>query len=92
MQIRILTAADVRAALPMPRAIEAMKLAFSQFSSGEAAVPLRGRLSTDKGVTLLMPAFLKRSRDLAVKVVSVFGDNRSLGLPTVSALVIRSIF
>jgi ornithine cyclodeaminase len=76
----------------MPRAIEAMKLAFSQFSSGEAAVPLRSRLPTDKGVTLLMPAFLKRSRDLAVKVVSVFGDNRSLGLPTVSALVIRSIF
>jgi ornithine cyclodeaminase len=88
MQIRILTAADVRAALPMPKAIEAMKLAFGQFSSGQATVPLRGRLHTDKGVTLLMPAFLKRSRDLAVKVVSVFGDNPSLGLPTVSALVL----
>lgn len=88
MQIRILTAADVRAALPMPKAIAAMKRAFGQFSSGEATVPLRGRLHTDKGVTLLMPAFLKRSRDLAVKVVSVFGDNPSLGLPTVSALVL----
>ncbi|MGD9247903.1 MAG: hypothetical protein PVI60_08095 [Desulfobacteraceae bacterium] len=88
MKIRILTAADVRDALPMPKAIEAMKLAFSQFSSGEATVPLRGRLHTDKGVTLLMPAFLKRSRDLAVKVVSVFGQNPSLGLPTVSALVL----
>lgn len=88
MQIRILTAADVRTALPMPKAIEAMKLAFGQFSSGEATVPLRSRLHTDKGVTLLMPAFLKRSRDLAVKVVSVFGDNPSLGLPTVSALVL----
>jgi ornithine cyclodeaminase len=88
MQIRILTATDVRAALPMPKAIEAMKLAFGQFSFGEATVPLRGRLHTDKGVTLLMPAFLKRSRDLAVKVVSVFGDNPSLGLPTVSALVL----
>jgi ornithine cyclodeaminase/alanine dehydrogenase-like protein (mu-crystallin family) len=88
MQIRILTAADVKAALPMPKAIEAMKLAFGQFSAGEATVPLRGRLHTDKGVTLLMPAFLKRSRDLAVKVVSVFGDNPTLGLPTVSALVL----
>ncbi len=88
MQIRILTATDVKAALPMPKAIEAMKLAFGQFSSGEATVPLRGRLHTDKGVTLLMPAFLQRSRDLAVKVVSVFGDNPSLGLPTVSALVL----
>ncbi len=88
MQIRILTAADVRAALPMPNAIKAMKLAFGQFSSGDATVPLRSRLHTDKGVTLLMPAFLKRSRNLAVKVVSVFGDNPSLGLPTVSALVL----
>ena len=88
MQIRVLTTADVRAALPMPKAIEAMKLAFGQFSSGEATVPLRSRLHTDKGVTLLMPAFLRRSRDLAVKVVSVFGDNPSLGLPTVSALVL----
>jgi ornithine cyclodeaminase len=72
----------------MPIAIEAMKSAFSQFSSGDATVPLRGRLHTDKGVTLLMPAFLMRSRDLAVKVVSVFGDNPSLGLPTVAGLVL----
>jgi ornithine cyclodeaminase/alanine dehydrogenase-like protein (mu-crystallin family) len=88
MKIRVLAAADVRAALPMPMAIEAMKSAFGQFSSGDATVPLRGRLHTDKGVTLLMPAFLRRSRNLAVKVVSVFGDNPSLGLPTVSALVL----
>jgi len=88
MRIRVLSAADVRTALPMPIAIEAMKSAFSQFSSGDATVPLRGRLHTDKGVTLLMPAFLMRSRDLAVKVVSVFGDNPSLGLPTVAGLVL----
>ncbi len=88
MKIRVLTADDVRAALPMPDAIVAMRLAFGQFSGGEAIVPLRGRLQSDKGVTLLMPAFLKRSRDLAVKVVSVFGGNSSLGLPTVSALVL----
>jgi ornithine cyclodeaminase len=88
MKIRVLSAADVRTALPMPVAIEAMKSAFGQFSSGDATVPLRGRLHTDKGVTLLMPAFLKRSRDLAVKVVSVFGDNPSLGLPTVAGLLL----
>ncbi len=88
MKIRVLSATDVRAALPMPRAIEAMRLAFGQFSAGEAVVPLRGRLNSDKGVTLLMPAFLKRSRHLAVKVVSVFGDNPSLGLPTIAGLVL----
>lgn len=88
MNIRVLSASDVRVALPMPIAIEAMKSAFSQFSSGDATVPLRSRLHTDKGVTLLMSAFLRRSRDLAVKVVSVFGDNPSLGLPTVAGLLL----
>jgi alanine dehydrogenase len=88
MKIRILTATDVRAALPMEKAIEAMKLAYGQFSAGDATVPLRSRVHTDKGVSLLMPAFLHRSRDFAVKVVSVYGDNPTLGLPTVAATVL----
>lgn len=87
MEIRILTAADIRAALPMGAAIEAVGKAFAQFSAGTAEVPLRTRLHTEKGVTLLMPAYLGDSRDLAVKIVSVYGDNPALGLPTVAALV-----
>ncbi|MBI9087469.1 MAG: hypothetical protein JEZ11_28025 [Desulfobacterales bacterium] len=88
MKIRILTAADVRAALTMSQAIAAMKKAYGQFSSGRATVPLRTRLHTDKGVTLLMPAFLHQSRNLAVKVVSVYSGNPALGLPTVAATVL----
>jgi len=88
MQIRILKGEEVRKALPMKAAIERVRLAYGQFSSGKATMPLRTRLNTDKGVTLLMPAFLHQSRDLAVKVVSVYGDNPKLGLPTVSATVL----
>jgi ornithine cyclodeaminase/alanine dehydrogenase-like protein (mu-crystallin family) len=87
MEIRILTANDIRAALPMRAAIDAVGQAFGQFSAGNAEVPLRTRLHTEKGVTLLMPAYLKTSRHLAVKTVSVYGDNPGLGLPTVTALV-----
>lgn len=87
MKIRILSAADVNAALPMAEAISAMESAFGQFSSGRAVVPLRSRLQTEKGVTLLMPAYLRESRDLAVKIVSVYAKNQSLGLPTVAAVV-----
>jgi ornithine cyclodeaminase len=88
MQIRILTATDVQKALPMPKAIEKMKSAFGQFSAGKAQVPLRTRLHTDKGVTLIMPAYLSKSRDLAVKIVSVYGDNPTRNLPTVAATVL----
>ncbi|MFH0995223.1 MAG: ornithine cyclodeaminase family protein, partial [Pseudomonadota bacterium] len=61
MMIRILTADHVREALPMPKAIEAMKRAFGQLSAHQADIPLRGRLATEKGITLLMPAFLRES-------------------------------
>lgn len=88
MQLRILSAADVRAALPMPKAIEAMRTAFGQLSAGEVTMPLRGQLPTPKGVTLLMPAYLHRSRDLGLKIVSVYNDNPSLGLPIISATVL----
>ncbi|MCP4022971.1 MAG: ornithine cyclodeaminase family protein [Desulfobacteraceae bacterium] len=85
MQIRILTANDVRAALPMPKAIDAMKQAFGQLSAGQAVAPLRSQVSSDKGVTLLMPAYLQKTGDLGIKIVSVYGDNPGMGLPVVTA-------
>jgi len=88
MKIRILTAEDVQKALPMAKAIEAVRTAFGQFSAGQATVPLRSRFHTDKGVTLIMPAHLKQTGDFALKVVSVYGENPTQGLPTVAATVL----
>jgi ornithine cyclodeaminase len=87
MKIRMLAAADVKAALPMSTAIEAMKQAYIQFSTGRSTVPLRTHVSTDKGVSLLMPAFLHDSRSLGVKIISIYEDNPKLNLPTISATV-----
>lgn len=88
MKIRVLTAADVRAALSMTAAIEAVAGAYAQLSAGKATMPLRSRFHTPNGVTLLMPAHLHETGDFAVKVVSVYGDNPRLGLPTVAATVL----
>ena len=88
MQIRILTSDDVKACLPMPKAIEIMKHAFGQLSTGMATVPLRSKISSDKGDTLLMPAYLRGSQDLGVKIVSIYKDNPSKDIPTVTAIVI----
>ena len=41
----ILTADDVKKALPMQETIEAMKQAYASLSDGKADVPLRTRLS-----------------------------------------------
>jgi len=90
MRLRVLSAKDVRASLPMPDAIGAMKDAYRQFSSGQADVPLRSRVDVPEvgGASLFMPAFLHESRDLAVKAVSVFPHNPEIGLPTIHAVVI----
>jgi len=80
----------VRRALPMRQAIEAMKGAFAQLSTGQADVPLRVALDVPRhnGVTLFMPAYLSVDDQMAVKIVSVFNDNPARGLPLIHALVV----
>ncbi len=90
----ILNAADVRAALPMPLAIEAMKQAFAAFSSGKALVPPRIHLpiSRNAGVSLIMPSFVDADtpgkQALATKVVSLFDGNQARGLARIQAAVV----
>ena len=86
MKLRILNAAEVRQALPMSEAIEAMRSAYGQLSANEADMPLRTRLETDQGLVLLMPAFLRQSRELGFKMVSIWGGNPAKGLPAVIAI------
>lgn len=90
MKIRVLTAKEVRHALPMAQAIEAMKSAYQQLSAQQATVPLRSRLEVDNppGITLVMPAVLHLSGEMGVKVVSVFAENPERNLPTIHALVL----
>ena len=87
-KIRILSAADVRAALPMSKAIDAMRHAYGQLSAGKAIAPPRQHISTDKGVTLIMPAYLPERSDFGIKVVSVYDDNPYLNLPRITATVL----
>jgi alanine dehydrogenase len=71
----------------MQEAIEVMKNVFRQLSLGEAEVPLRTPIASQSGVTLLMPAYLKASSALGVKVISIYTNNPSRGLPTITGLV-----
>ena len=88
MQIRVLSAADVRAACDMPQAIAAMRDAFSALSAGDAEVPLRVALETGHGVSLFMPAHLRTSGAAGAKIVSVTPANPERGLPVINAVVL----
>src|SRR5512141_2725387 len=76
----ILTAEEVRKALPMRDAIEAMKRAFAALSDARAEVPLRVRMNIPphEALSLVMPAFVQGAEgesfadSLAIKVVSLF--------------------
>lgn len=87
-EVRFLSADDVARALPMAEAVEGMKAAYAQLSTGQADMPLRARVQGDGGVTLVMPAHLQQSAALGVKVVSVFPQNTARGLPIIHALVL----
>jgi len=88
----ILTADDIRKALPMKEAIEAMKEAYASLSNGMAVVPLRTRLPipAHNALSLFMPAFVRTDSGeaLAVKVVSLFPENPARGLAYIQAAVL----
>lgn len=87
MRLRVLTASDLQAAVDMPAAIQAMRDAFGQLSSGRATIPVRTHLESG-GVTLLgMPGALTDPPALGAKLVTVAPGNRERGLPAIHALV-----
>ena len=90
----ILNATDVRKALPMSQAIEAMKQAFAALTDGRAIVPRRTHLpiARNAGISLIMPSFVDdadpHAQALAVKVVSLFDHNQARGLARIQAAVV----
>ena len=90
MNLRILSAEDVRRALPMTEAIGAVKSAFAQLSMGKVKMPLRTpiEIPAHRGVTLFMPGYLSEDNQMAIKIVSIFNDNIARGLPLIHALVV----
>ncbi|MCI0339497.1 MAG: hypothetical protein L0226_18140 [Acidobacteria bacterium] len=88
--MRILTRSDVRRAISMREAIEAVKQAFIELSARRAIVPVRIAVPQERhdGITLFMPGYLRDSDALAVKVVSVHNLNPERYLPLIHALVI----
>lgn len=88
MEIRVLSADDVRAAISMAEAIDVMEAAFRALSAGRAEAPLRHALESEHGVHLFMPAHVHDRGALGAKIVSVNPENPDTGLPAIHAVVV----
>ena len=79
----ILTRQDVMAVLNMKDCINVIEQAFLEFNKGTAVLPLRTAITPPDGLSLYMPAYLKKMGALACKVVTVYKDNpKKQNLPT----------
>ena len=79
----ILTRQDVMKVLNMKDCINVVEQAFLESNKGTAVLPLRTAIAPDDGISLYMPAFLKKMSALACKVVTVYKDNPAKqNLPT----------
>lgn len=88
--MRLLNRSDVQHSLSMREAVEIVKHAFIELSSGSADSPLRTAVPLQKhdGLTLFMPAYLSEANALAVKIASIHNRNAERGLPRIHALVV----
>jgi ornithine cyclodeaminase/alanine dehydrogenase-like protein (mu-crystallin family) len=87
----ILSREDLKQALPMDHAMDAVAQAFAQLSSGEAEVPLRLHIAIPPhdGLALIMPAYLSRSQSLGLKALTLYPQNPDRhSLPSIQALVL----
>jgi alanine dehydrogenase len=83
-----LNEADVRAVLSMPDLIDTIEAAVAEFSAGRVNQPVRTVLATPGGFFASMPAFLESIPAMGAKLVTVFHDNPSKGLPSHLATIL----
>ena len=81
---------DVKHLMPITDAIAIVGEAYVELANGTAEVPDRIGVSSRgyNGTTLVMPGYLSKSDNLAVKMVSVFPDNLNRDIPVIHAVVI----
>jgi alanine dehydrogenase len=87
---KLLTEADVRAALKMPALIDAMEGALAAFSAGRVTQPVRTVLEVgaEKNYFGVMPASVDDERAVGAKLVTVYHGNHARGLASHQATII----
>jgi alanine dehydrogenase len=89
-RFRLLTEHHVASLLPPGDLIAAMETALAQYSAGEVQQPVRTVLSVgpQKAYFGVMPAYVTTPPQMGAKLVTVFGDNHTRGLPSHLATIL----
>lgn len=90
INMRYLSAEDIKKVFSMKEAIEEDKRALKLYSEGKADIPLRTNLSVEgHGQSLYMPGTTSgEDPTLGLKIVAVYPDNPKSNLPSVPATMI----
>jgi alanine dehydrogenase len=74
---------EVASVLQMRNCMDIVEDAFAELAEGTAVLPLRTAITPPDGLSLYMPAYLKKMGALACKVVTVYKNNPALhNMPT----------
>lgn len=89
-RFRLLTEDHVKSLLSMTELVTAMEAAIARFSAREVLQPVRTVLSVGptKAFFGLMPAYIEQPPRLGAKLVTVFNDNHTRGLPSHLATIV----
>jgi alanine dehydrogenase len=89
VQVPLMDAAAVSAALPAGECIAAMRDVLRALDRGQAVQPVRSVVRLpDGGALYTMPAFTHTPRALTVKLITIFEQNEAGSLPTHQGLVV----
>lgn len=90
VQVPMIDAAGVTAALPMAACIQLMDNVLRAFDRGDVVQPMRSVIHLPGGAGSLytMPAFTADPRALAVKMITVFHGNEARSLPSHQGIVV----
>ncbi len=91
-KIRILSRKDIKRALSIDQAITLMRHAFIQLSEGKAISPTRTHMAIPDhdGEALFMPVYLPNTKQMGLKLVTLYKNNPAQNMPFIQAAMIVS--
>ncbi len=90
IELRVLSRQDVKQALPMREAIEAMRASFTLLFQQKAQLPARMEmpLTEANADILFMPSYVPDYQQAGLKIANVFRDNPAKGLPLIQGMML----